>query len=563
MKRLIFYLIMMFPFIALAHGGEDHGAEAKTASIAPLSGYFTSVASSEKYELLLKYEPIKGGKNAIMRLYVSDFQSNRAINDAKMDISAADEENLKFIVKHLESGVYEIRGKFSANKAYSLNVSINSSNGPDLMVLESVDVGKVFPVGEAAHEDSIFSGKNILLVLGGLGLGIAIMLVVWGIKNRKIQPKYAATVFILLSLPLSTSKISAHGGEDHGDEGDAKKPQTSASDTFLVPKESQFLFEILTASAKTEDFLGSSNFLGTVIPSATGMAVIQSPQTGKIVSLRTSVGQRVNKGQVLAVVEQSIDAGTQVDLLTQRNNAEAEFRAAKAQYDRLTTIADIAAKKDVQEAEARYRSAESNLRLLRQLGSSGRGNSKLVNLTAPISGIVGTFNYAIGATVNAGETLFSITNLSIVYVEAQIYSKDMQVIKNAKEIFAVSTSDPSVRTKLKLISNAQSVNEGNQTQNFIFEMVNTGSGFKIGENISVSVLSGETSRQVVIPNEAITEINGKPAVFVKDGPESYTVSYILKGKDNGIQTSVLKGIEDGERVVGAGTYQMKTMFLNQ
>ncbi|MBC7744445.1 MAG: efflux RND transporter periplasmic adaptor subunit, partial [Flavobacterium sp.] len=429
MKRLIFYLFLMFPVLAMAHGGEDHG-EAKAATPMALT-YFTSVANSEKYELLLKYGPLKGGQNGVMRLYVSDFKTNKAIEDAKLDISAAEDDRLKFTVSHLEDGIYELKGKFPSNKSYSLNISINSSNGPDLMVLENVEVGKKFPVIEATHEDALFSRNNILLLLGGIGLGVLIVLVILGIRNRKIQPKYAATVLLLLSLPLANSQTSAHGGEDHGEE--AKTPQAGgASDTFLVPKESQYLFDILTINTRKEDFLGSNDFLGTVIPSTTGMAVIQSPQTGKIVSLRTGVGQRVNKGQVLAVVEQSIDAGTQIDLLTQRNNAEAEYNAAKAQYDRLKTIADIAAKKDVQEAEARFRSAESNRRLLRQLGSSGNGNNKLVNLISPISGVVGSFNYAIGAVVNAGETLFSVTNLSKVFIEAQIYSKDVELLKNAR-----------------------------------------------------------------------------------------------------------------------------------
>ena len=563
MKRSILYLLLMFPVWVMAHGGEDHGDKAKTA--APMaSTYFTSVANSEKYELLLKYEPIKGGQEAIIRLYVSDFKTNKAIDDARLEITSPEDDKLKFTVRHLEAGIYELSGKFPANKVYSLIVSINSANGADLMVLENVEVGKVFPVDEAAHEETIFSWNNILMVLGGVGLGAVLVLIIMGIRNRKIQPKYVATMLFLLSLPLSTTKISAHGGEDHSKDAGAKEAlDTGASDTFLVPKESQYLFDILTVSTGKEDFLGSNDFLGTVIPSTTGMAVIQSPQTGKIVSLRTTVGQRVSKGQVLAVIEQSIDAGTQVDLLTQRNNAEAEYNAAKAQYERLKTIADIAAKKDVQEAESRFRSAESNRRLLRQLGSSGTGNSKRISLTSPINGVVGSFNYAIGAVVNAGETLFSVTNLSKVFIEAQIYSKDAELLKNAREILAASSTDSSVKGKLKLISTAQSVNDANQTQKYIFELSDAEGDFKIGQNITVRVLSGQATSQLVVPNSAITEINGKPAVFVKDSPESYTVSYIQKGTDNGTQTSILKGIKDGDRVVNIGTYQMKTMFLNQ
>ena len=559
MKKLLF-LLLFLPYMGIAHDGEDHGGGAKPTSAAT-SSYFTAVANSEKYELLLKYEHIRGGKEAIMRLYVSDFMSNMAIKDAIMEISLAENPNQKFVVKHIESGIYELIGKFPDNKIYSLNVSINSVNGPDLMVIENVEVGKVLPIEEVAHNAAFFSGKNVLLILIGFVIGMVVVLVIVGIRKRTIQPKYAAAVLVLLSLPLTTAKIAAHNGEDHGN---AKKPQaTAASDTFIVPKESQYLFDILTVSTSKIDFLGSTDFMGTVVPSTNGLAVIQSPQTGKIVSLRTSVGQMVNKGQVLAIIEQSIDVGTQVGLLTQRNNAEAEYNAAKAQYDRLKTIADIAAKKDVQEAEARFKSAESNRRLLRQLGSTGNGNNKLVSLTSPISGIVGSFNFAIGATVNAGETLFTVTNLSKVFIEAQIYSKDEKVLKSAIEIIAASSDDPSVKGKLKLISRAQSVNDANQTQKYIFELTDSRGDFKIGQNIIVSVSSGQATSKLVVPNDAITEVNGKPAVFIKDSPESYTVNYIQKGVDNGSVTTILKGIKVGTRIVNAGTYQMKTIFLNQ
>jgi len=250
-------------------------------------------------------------------------------------------------------------------------------------------------------------------------------------------------------------------------------------------------------------------------------------------------------------------------LLTQRNNAEAEYQAAKAQYDRLKTIADIAAKKDVQEAEARFKSAESNRRLLRQLSSKSNGNSKLINLTSPINGIVGTFNFAIGAVINAGETLFTITNLSKVYVEAQIYAKEENIISKAQEIFVMGTNNPNLKGKLKLISKAQTVNDANQTQKYVFEISSGAGDFKIGENVTVKVSSASASRQLVIPNTAITEVNGKQAVFVKESPESYKVTYINKGSDNGTYSIILGGIAKESRIVDAGSYQMKTIFLNQ
>jgi RND family efflux transporter MFP subunit len=292
--------------------------------------------------------------------------------------------------------------------------------------------------------------------------------------------------------------------------------------------------------------------------------MVQSPQTGKIVSLKVNVGQRVSAGQTLAVIEQQVDAGTQINILSQKNNIDAEYNAAKAQYERLKSIADIAAKKDVTEAEARYQSALRNKELFNANAGRNAGNTKMVSLTAPINGVVGTFNYAMGAIVNAGETLFDITNLDKVMVEAQVFNTDAAQLQNAEKFITGSTilGDTS-EYRLKLISAAQTVNGANQSQKVIFEIINPKSQFKIGENINVNVFSKNSSKQIIVPDDAIAEVNGKPVVFVKDKAEQYTISYVNKGESNGKNTVIIKGVEGDERIVTNGMYQMKTIYLNQ
>jgi hypothetical protein len=61
----------------------------------------------------------------------------------------------------------------------------------------------------------------------------------------------------------------------------------------------------------------------------------------------------------------------------------------------------------------------------------------------------------------------------------------------------------------------------------------------------------------------LSEINGKPVLFIKDAPETYTVRYIALGQDNGTHTTVSKGLAESERFVTSATYQVKMMMLNQ
>ncbi len=556
MKRLIIqFLLGLLPVFAFAHGGEDHG-DAKKTAVSPAS-YFTSEAASEIYEVLLKYSPIVPGKESSLRLYLSEYNSNQPIDTAKLEITVAGNPNIKIAVVRIDKGVFELKATFPEKKAYNLVVNINSYAGIDLIQLNNIEAGKELTVSttESSSHPHWYSSNWFFGVIGLL-IGILIMLVVNKSRSRKM---IAGTIILFCLLPTATyNPVSAHDGHDEA----GAKGSGGSSTTFLVEKETQFLFNIQTQKIGTGDFTESSVLLGTVTAAPQGRAVIQSPQAGKIVSLRVTPGQRVGKGQVVAVIEQQVDAGTQINIISQSNTVNAEFEAAKAQYERLKAIEDIAAKKDITEAKARYESARKNKALFDANTGRNTGSTKAITLTSPVSGVVGTFNYAIGAVVGGGETLFEITNLDQVFVEAQVFTADVSKLKTATMFTTTSATDTSI-FKLKMVSTAQSVNTGNQSQKVVFELINPKGQFKIGENINVRMTGNNIVRQVVIPNEAITEVNGKPAIFIKDKAEQYSISFIVKGESNDKSTVIIKGTEDGERVVTANVYQMKMMYLNQ
>jgi RND family efflux transporter MFP subunit len=556
MKRLIIqFLLGILPVMGFAHGGEDHG-DAKKTSITPAS-YFSAEAVSEIYEMLIKYSPIVPGKEASLRLYLSEYNTNKPIDSAKLEITVAGNPNIKISAARIDKGVFELKATFPEKKTYNLVVNINSYAGIDLIQLNNIEAGKELTTaatGNSSHTH--WYSSNWFFGIIGLLIGLLIMFFINKSRSRKM---ITGAIILFCLLPTATyNPVSAHDGHDEA--GAAKGG--GASSTFIVEKETQFLFNIQTQKIGTGDFSESSVLLGTVIAAPQGRAVIQSPQAGKIVSLRVAPGQFVSKGQVVAVVEQQVDAGTQISIISQSNSVNAEYEAAKAQYERLLAIEDIAAKKDITEARARYESAKRNKALFDANTGKNTGSTKAITLTSPVSGVVGTFNYAIGAVVNSGETLFEITNLNQVFVEAQVFAADADKLKSATGFTTVSNTD-TLTYKLKMISTAQSVNTGNQSQKVVFEIISPQGQFKIGENVNVRITGNQIIRQVVLPNEAITDVNGKPAVFVKDKAEQYSISFIVKGQSNDKFTVISKGAEDGERIVTANVYQMKMMYLNQ
>ena len=565
MIKRLFYLLLFNPLLVKAHDGEDHG-DAKTAN-AKTATYFSSEASTDLYELLVKYQPLSPGKEAKLKLYISNFSNNVPVDSATLQMSVSDNPDIKLTVTRLEKGIYEVKGIFPEKKSYNLTVNINSSLGPDLLLVSNINSGKELPVEASAnvHTTHWYSSSWFFGIVGLLA-GLVIMFLAMKRTNRKVA--VAIIIFIFLLPSAVYNAANAHGGEDHET---GVKTGAAMSTTFSVEKESQFLFSIVTQKIQSDSFDQSSQSLGTVVASPQGNAVIQSPQTGKLISIRVNPGQSVAAGQVVAVVEQTIDAGTQSSITAQnsewkakRNEVEAQYEAAKIQYNRLKSIEDIAAKKDVTEAKARLQQAEKNRELYQNIPLQKVQAAKYFNLTSPISGVVGNYNYAVGSFINSGETLLQVTNLNKVFVEAQLFANDAAELKNVEKITAFSNIlNDSISYHLKLISTAQSVNSNNQSQKVIFEIVNPSSKFKIGENIKINIFSKTGTKQLVIPSDAVAEINGKPAVFIKDKAEQYSISFISKGSSNEKLTTILKGLEEGERVVIGSVYQMKSIYLNQ
>jgi hypothetical protein len=198
MKNLLLLLLaLLLATGAHAHGGEDHGDAAKPSAGA-VATTFSVAALSESFELLLRFEPLTKGKDADLRLFISDYATNAPIKGAKLTVTCPEAADLKFAVTENSPGAYLVEGVFPADKKYSLAVNIVAGDKADLMLLSGIEVGKLLPVAAApspAAPALIGSWKTVLLLFGAFALGIAATALVM----RRRRP--AATV------PTSTPAV--------------------------------------------------------------------------------------------------------------------------------------------------------------------------------------------------------------------------------------------------------------------------------------------------------------------------------------------------------------------
>jgi cobalt-zinc-cadmium efflux system membrane fusion protein len=82
--------------------------------------------------------------------------------------------------------------------------------------------------------------------------------------------------------------------------------------------------------------------------------------------------------------------------------------------------------------------------------------------------------------------------------------------------------------------------------------------------VNVQVLGRSGKKELVVPTSAVTDLNGKPVVFVHTEPEIFKIRYVKPGSATGQQTVLLEGeVNENDRVVTVSTYQLKSIYLNQ
>jgi membrane fusion protein, heavy metal efflux system len=556
MRHPLIYLLALaltFPLLLSAHDGEDHG-EKKPAPAAMSQAYYSAEAVSDKYEVLLKYSSLEPGKPAELTLFLSNANSNLPISGATLKLSNPDDPNQVFDIHLADSGTYAIHTTFAKGaKPARLQITIDAKLGPDLIQVSNLVFGGLLHPDESADAPAPWLQLNtILAIVAALLVGLLAGLF---IRRKSKIPRIAVVLIFTLTLPR-TLNLYAHGGEDHG------KPvatrQSNLSGQIAAPKETQFLFEIETAKMTSSGMSPSKSLRGTVVPTAAGAAVVQSPQSGILRNLRIQVGQTVAKGQALATIEPTVDANTQVGWITQRNSLEAENEAAKKDLDRLQGIRDIVATKDLDEAKRRYETSKSNLdAFLKLLGQSG--SNRLLTLYAPISGKVERFNFAVGATVNTGQDIFQITNLDKVYIEAQVWSQDFAALA-ATDSFAVQSQDPGQSlVPVRRIALGQSIDPSNQSYKALFEVDNAEGRFRLGQFVDIGLIQETLAGSITIPDAAIVELYGKPAAWVKESAERFRLQYLSITETPGPTTEIITTLPSGAKLVTNGAYQLKMM----
>ncbi len=381
-------------------------------------------------------------------------------------------------------------------------------------------------------------------------------------------------IVIALSLALvSCSKTKPDPSPD--------KEKKAASGLITMEPAAQEHVGMKVAPAEMTQLTEYLQVTGTVQPVDSRVSQVRSLARGRLLEVRTRVGDRVKAGQELARID-NLEAS---ELTAQLPSARAELQrfrillAAQAkQVDRNQKLSEIGAAplKDYEQGRAEYQALEESIRSqegviagitarLRRFGKSDSDPSSAVvtAITAPFDGIITKAVTAPGEVVESSTELFTVADISHVWVQAEVYEKDLGRIRVGQSaIIHVDTyPDELFAGRVTYISDA--LDPQTRTAKVRCEVTNTNLRLKLDMFATVQVPTTFSRQAIAVPVAALQQLEAKTIVFVQRATAQFEAREIKPGKTVSGQVEVLSGLREGEPVVVVGAFHLKSIVAGK
>lgn len=303
---------------------------------------------------------------------------------------------------------------------------------------------------------------------------------------------------------------------------------------------------------------------GSITFDADRVSHVGSRSDGRIIAVQADLGARVRLGQALAMLE-SVEVGR---IRAEEREAEALLKIAQENHSREQRLAEqgISSRKELLEAEAQLRRAEAALHSaedrLDVLGAShDHGAGGQFSLVAPFAGVVVARDASLGEMATPADTLFTVADLSEVWIELDIFERDLSRVRSGQSAAVVVTAYPGRTFPGRIVYVGDVLNPTTRTVRARVEIPNPDGALKPGMFATASIqVGGGGPPMAVIPQDALQTLEGRRVVFVPgDAPGEFRAVPVEVGETiDGDRVVILAGITPGSRVVTAGAFALRS-----
>ena len=382
------------------------------------------------------------------------------------------------------------------------------------------------------------------------------------------------TLLLFLSALLLSSCVAgdAPHPDNHDEEGDhdsVEEPQRDHSVVELRP-EAVASARITVAPASLGQLSPTLTLPGRIALDPRKEALVSAWMAGQVDAISVRPGDEVRRGGLLGTV-QSPELG---EAIAAYRAARARDDAADARLERLERLEaqGVSSRSQVLEAEATHseaegalEAAEERLRILGvdpSIGDPHEGEHYVshVPLTSPIAGKVLRADAAVGRNVSPGETLFHVGDLSRVWLLVDVYERDLGRVRQEQPVSFTVAAWPGETFRGTVEQVGDWVEPEARTIEVRVVVDNPDGRLKpnMFASATLAVEARGTTTGVILPIDAITEVEGQTAVFVQIGDGRFNVRPVTVADRSASEALVSTGVSAGDLVVTDGAFALKS-----
>jgi len=334
----------------------------------------------------------------------------------------------------------------------------------------------------------------------------------------------------------------------------APQPQSAGPATLkLDPK------EVAAAGILVETVAAGNIGAGILAPAAataqpTGVAALTAHAEGIIVRLNKRLGDPVQAGEVLAVVD-SKDAA---QLASDRASADARAVLARriAAQEEALYSQGATSKRSLETAEASLAAAEADARRARDAAATANlardGHS--VAVISPVTGRITAQAAALGAFVRTETELFRVSDPRLIQVEAQLTARDAARIHPGDAASLLLPNGGTARATVRSV--APALDPLSRTQSVVLTVPEE-LALAPGETLQVRITPRTaTADTIVVPEEAVQTVDGRDSVFLQTD-SGFAVRHVAVGSRSAGQASIVSGLQAGQRIATRNAFLLK------
>jgi cobalt-zinc-cadmium efflux system membrane fusion protein len=331
---------------------------------------------------------------------------------------------------------------------------------------------------------------------------------------------------------------------------------TRQGDKILVPEGSSLRGRLSVVAAAAQRVKPKLQLPAVVESDPARTAAVLTPLSGRLIALKVTLGDRVSRGQIVAVID-SPDLG---QALNDNEKAADSFRlteknlARQEAQNQLGVASDRdldQAKSDHTQAAAEYTRTQARLKTL-GVPPQSKASLRELAVAAPVSGSVTALNVASGNMINdPTQPLMTIADLSTVWVTALAAEKDLAAIsKNqAAQVTLSAYPDRILQGKVLFVSDVIEADSRRGKIRIAF----ANNDYALKPNMFATVvLSGAERSLIVLPSSALLMNNDRTSVFVATAPWTFERRNVEAQLEEGSSVAIRSGVNAGEQVLVKG-----------